>query len=57
LSERVELLVASIETTPFGAGQEPFMAELVVVALVIWLAVPAVASIVLGVALLRTVAA
>jgi hypothetical protein len=57
LSQRVDLLVASVETTPFGVGQEPFIAELVFVALLIWLAVPAVASIALGVALLRTVAA
>jgi hypothetical protein len=57
LSQRVDLLVASVETTPFGAGQEPFIAELVFVALLVWLAVPAVASVALGVALLRTVAA
>jgi hypothetical protein len=53
LSERVDLLVASVETIPFGGGQEPFVAELIFVALLIWLAVPAVASIVVGVALLR----
>jgi hypothetical protein len=57
LSERVDLLVSAIEATPFGVGQEPFIAELVFVALLIWLAVPAVASIALGVALLRAMAA
>lgn len=54
LSERVDLLVAAVETTPFGVGQEPFIVELVFVALLIWLAVPAAASIAAGVALLRT---
>lgn len=57
LSERVDLLVAAVETTPFGVGQEPFIVELVFVALLIWLAVPAAASIAAGVALLRPVAA
>jgi hypothetical protein len=57
LSERVDLLVASVETIPFSGGQEPFIAEVVFVALLIWLAVPAAASIAVGLALLRAVAA
>jgi hypothetical protein len=55
LSERVDLLVASVETISFGGGQEPFIAEIVFVALLIWLAVPAAASIALGLAMLRAV--
>jgi hypothetical protein len=54
LSGRVDLLVAAVETTPFGVGQEPFIAELVFVALLVWLAVPAAASVAVGAALLRT---
>jgi hypothetical protein len=57
LSDRVDLLVAAVETTPFGVAQEPFIAELVFVALLIWLAVPALASIAVGVALLRNASA
>lgn len=57
LSERVDLLVAAVETTPFGVGQEPLIAELVFVALLVWLAVPAGVSVAVGVALLRTAAA
>lgn len=57
LSERVDLLVAAVETTPFGVGQEPFIVELVFVGLLVWLAVPAAGSIAVGAALLRTVAA
>jgi prophage DNA circulation protein len=57
LSDRVDLLAVSVATTPFGVSQEPGIVELVLIALLIWLAVPAVASIAVGVALLRTVAA
>jgi hypothetical protein len=57
LSARVDQLVAAVETTPFGVGQEPFTVELVFVALLVWLAVPAAGSIAVGAALLRTVAA
>jgi hypothetical protein len=57
LSERVDLLVSAVDTTPFAVGQEPLIAELVFLALLIWLAVPALASIAVGVALLRGAAA
>lgn len=56
LSERLDLLATSVERASFGVGQEPFIVELVSVALLIWLAVPAAASIAVGLGLLRTVA-
>jgi len=57
LSERVDVLVASVETVPFGVGQDPSIVKLVLTGLLVWLALPAFGSIGLGVALMRSVTA
>lgn len=53
LGGRIDVLVASVETASFGAGQEPLIVELVFLGLLVWLALPAAASLAIGVALLR----
>jgi len=53
LGANVDLLAESVETAPFGAGQDPLIVEVVFLALVLWLALPAAASIAVGTALLR----
>jgi hypothetical protein len=54
LGDRVDLLAASVEIAPFGAGQQPVIVELVFLGLLLWLALPAAASIAVGTALIRT---
>jgi len=54
LSERVDVLVASVETAPFDAGQDPSIVKLVLIGLLVWLALPAFGSIGLGVRLMRS---
>jgi ABC-type transporter Mla subunit MlaD len=53
LRDRVDRLVQSLEATPLDLAPSPLLAQLALLGLLLWLGVPAVASVVIGLGLLR----